>query len=219
MPSSAESSTSNALDALTSSEIFLITTLILFSLSFVLSGIIIQIISSVCTNLVERIFRPFERSGLLAPDGRNFLLPPSSSKADDTSTALLRRSMELDERCPIVAHTPKEFPTKTTTGVRMISLRNNGSPCVICLENIVLGDLKRNLPCGHEYHARCVDKWLVGVSNSCPCCCEPVLRGEHPGSYNSEQNSAPMQPILVEIPGHSDTRTSTRPQQQAFYMV
>jgi len=33
--------------------------------------------------------------------------------------------------------------------------------CVICLEPFSTGQMIRALPCYHEYHAICVDRWLT----------------------------------------------------------
>jgi hypothetical protein len=41
--------------------------------------------------------------------------------------------------------------------------------CSVCLEEFKEGDSKRRLPCLHEYHAACIDKWLEG-STKCPVC-------------------------------------------------
>ncbi|KAI8467568.1 MAG: hypothetical protein J3K34DRAFT_378736 [Monoraphidium minutum] len=41
--------------------------------------------------------------------------------------------------------------------------------CSICLECYVGGDVVKHLPCGHAYHAACVDAWLRR-SASCPLC-------------------------------------------------
>lgn len=38
--------------------------------------------------------------------------------------------------------------------------------CTICLEDFDLGERVRHLPCGHHFHARCVDQWLRRT----PCC-------------------------------------------------
>jgi hypothetical protein len=43
------------------------------------------------------------------------------------------------------------------------------SMCNICLEEFEEGDEKRRLPCLHEYHVACIDKWLEG-SRKCPVC-------------------------------------------------
>lgn len=41
--------------------------------------------------------------------------------------------------------------------------------CNICLEPVIEGDLVCCFPCIHQFHAACLDKWLV-LSSSCPVC-------------------------------------------------
>ncbi|XP_037432897.1 RING-H2 finger protein ATL74-like [Triticum dicoccoides] len=49
--------------------------------------------------------------------------------------------------------------------------------CAICLSEFVDGEKVRVLPlCGHGFHVRCVDAWLVS-HGSCPTCRRPVLEG------------------------------------------
>ncbi|KAF6990669.1 hypothetical protein CFC21_007839 [Triticum aestivum] len=49
--------------------------------------------------------------------------------------------------------------------------------CAICLGEFVDGEKVRVLPqCGHGFHVRCVDAWLVSHS-SCPTCRQPVIEG------------------------------------------
>ncbi|KAI9351393.1 hypothetical protein BDR26DRAFT_978513 [Obelidium mucronatum] len=42
--------------------------------------------------------------------------------------------------------------------------------CSICLEPYWEGDVIRILPCRHEFHIRCVDKWLMDIVETCPLC-------------------------------------------------
>ncbi|KAJ3406293.1 hypothetical protein HDU80_011558 [Chytriomyces hyalinus] len=42
--------------------------------------------------------------------------------------------------------------------------------CSICIEEFLVGDRLRCLPCNHSFHAECVDRWLVSVVNTCPLC-------------------------------------------------
>lgn len=42
--------------------------------------------------------------------------------------------------------------------------------CYVCLAEYEAGDSVRTLPCMHEFHAQCVDKWLKEVHNACPLC-------------------------------------------------
>ncbi|OAP62998.1 hypothetical protein AYL99_02225 [Fonsecaea erecta] len=42
--------------------------------------------------------------------------------------------------------------------------------CSICAQPFVKGDFLRVLPCGHRHHQRCVDRWLLDYSATCPVC-------------------------------------------------
>ena len=41
--------------------------------------------------------------------------------------------------------------------------------CLICLDDIEEGDMRKILPCMHGFHAHCCDKWLK-TNGSCPIC-------------------------------------------------
>lgn len=47
--------------------------------------------------------------------------------------------------------------------------------CAICIEDYVPKVLLKILPCGHHYHADCVDKWLR-IHDSCPLCVKPIVQ-------------------------------------------
>lgn len=46
--------------------------------------------------------------------------------------------------------------------------------CALCLEGMYCGDVVRTLPCGHEFHLPCIDRWLkvaqVRRRRCCPMC-------------------------------------------------
>nr|KAI8728504.1 RING finger protein 215-like [Biomphalaria glabrata] len=41
--------------------------------------------------------------------------------------------------------------------------------CAVCLEEFLLKQKLRILPCAHSYHTKCVDRWLVN-NRTCPLC-------------------------------------------------
>lgn len=43
--------------------------------------------------------------------------------------------------------------------------------CCVCLSRLDKGEDKRLLPCSHEFHRECVDRWLKnGCRRTCPVC-------------------------------------------------
>lgn len=62
--------------------------------------------------------------------------------------------------------------------------------CHICLVEYEEGDRVRVLPCQHEYHMSCVDKWLKEVHGVCPLCRGDV-RGVMEGAASSSSGPGP----------------------------
>ncbi|CAN6541486.1 hypothetical protein C1H46_033456 [Malus baccata] len=50
--------------------------------------------------------------------------------------------------------------------------------CCVCLSRLVEGEDMRVLPCLHEFHKVCVDKWFDACQTTCPLCRFPVGGGE-----------------------------------------
>uniref|UniRef100_A0A1A9WAL8 RING-type domain-containing protein n=1 Tax=Glossina brevipalpis TaxID=37001 RepID=A0A1A9WAL8_9MUSC len=53
---------------------------------------------------------------------------------------------------------------------------NECSACVVCLCDFTLQQVLRVLPCGHIFHAQCVDRWLE-MRRTCPICRTLCSRG------------------------------------------
>jgi len=48
------------------------------------------------------------------------------------------------------------------------------SKCAICWDQFEEGDMVRELPCHHTYHAGCIDPWIV-ASGRCPQCRKTIF--------------------------------------------
>ena len=48
-------------------------------------------------------------------------------------------------------------------------LSNNNNKCMICLSNYKLRDKISTLPCWHNFHSKCFEKWMV-QKRCCPIC-------------------------------------------------
>lgn len=71
----------------------------------------------------------------------------------ETPRALLHQVM--DRICPVKSHTPSETPPQRVPQQGLPEMAR--SPCLLCHDGIGMGALKRRLPCGHTFHARCID--------------------------------------------------------------
>uniref|UniRef100_A0A5B7A622 RING-type domain-containing protein n=1 Tax=Davidia involucrata TaxID=16924 RepID=A0A5B7A622_DAVIN len=49
-------------------------------------------------------------------------------------------------------------------------LNEEAAQCYICLVEYEEGDSMRILPCHHEFHRTCIDKWLKEIHRVCPLC-------------------------------------------------
>ncbi|CAK9171984.1 unnamed protein product [Ilex paraguariensis] len=77
------------------------------------------------------------------------------------------------------------FPLKNHKKLDAAESGPNDVPqCYICLAEYEEGDKLRVLPCHHEYHMSCVDKWLKEINGVCPLCRSNVCEG-------ASQNSIP----------------------------
>jgi hypothetical protein len=76
---------------------------------------------------------------------------------------------------------------------------DNDDVCAICLGEFVDGEKVRVLPlCGHGFHVRCVDAWLVS-HGSCPTCRRPVMEGADAKGAGGGRRPAQTDMIAVVI--------------------
>jgi len=91
-------------------------------------------------------------------------------------------AMSLDLHLPggLTRRAPKGLAREQIEKLRMHDFGDPTAPptrpqCTICLGDFDPGDKVRYLPCGHHYHAQCVDAWLVQKAE-CPMRCHVDLR-------------------------------------------
>ncbi|KAM9332083.1 E3 ubiquitin-protein ligase RNF6 isoform 1-T5 [Pholidichthys leucotaenia] len=53
-----------------------------------------------------------------------------------------------------------------------------GRACSVCINEYTQGNKLRRLPCSHEFHIHCIDRWL-SENNTCPICRQPILAVHH----------------------------------------
>lgn len=69
--------------------------------------------------------------------------------------------------------------------------------CCICLDDYVLGEKLRILPCDHAYHMKCIDPWLLKNKRVCPQCRKKVFAtGDVVPSDSEDESEDERAPLL-----------------------
>jgi hypothetical protein len=90
---------------------------------------------------------------------------PSDNLSYETLLELSERLGDVKSR-GLTADDVRQLPLYRADGG---SGRQRLTTCVICLDQVDRGQLVRALPCCHEFHAKCVDRWLT-MNCTCPVC-------------------------------------------------
>ncbi|KAJ0964449.1 hypothetical protein J5N97_029571 [Dioscorea zingiberensis] len=90
-----------------------------------------------------------------------------SSRPPVSSIGSVPAPKDVVENLPVRAYTR---PQKHTN--------EDAAQCYVCLVEYEEGDCMRILPCQHEFHQTCIDKWLKEIHRVCPLCRGDVCRSE-----------------------------------------
>ena len=66
---------------------------------------------------------------------------------------------------PMPARALSKFPKRTLAAGSGVGA---GANCEICGQQYQVGQQQRTLPCGHDFHCRCIDPWLTTQRSVCP---------------------------------------------------
>eukprot|EP00903_Cladosiphon_okamuranus_P008118 g7819.t1 len=83
--------------------------------------------------------------------------PPPSETKDDESCEETKEDQQ------------RETTTAKTTGSFSWTPTATPTECMVCLESYTAGDRVCRIPCGHAFHAECIENWLE-QNPSCPEC-------------------------------------------------
>ncbi|KAK0656896.1 hypothetical protein B0T16DRAFT_48615 [Cercophora newfieldiana] len=101
------------------------------------------------------------------------------------------------ERTSVDVHKKSVSPSVTTsksaTEIQMRKLAMQA--CAICTEDFCKGTNVRKLPCGHIFHPRCIDPWLVNFAATCPLCRIDLSVKEATSRVSKPQRTAAFSPV------------------------
>ncbi|XP_043547918.1 E3 ubiquitin-protein ligase RNF6 isoform X1 [Chiloscyllium plagiosum] len=71
--------------------------------------------------------------------------------------------------------TKEQIDNLLTRNYGNVSAENEVSKtCSVCINDYAVGNKLRRLPCAHEFHIHCIDRWL-SENSTCPICRQPIL--------------------------------------------
>lgn len=108
---------------------------------------------------------------------------------------------ESAQQTPALKKAPKaaveKLPSRNYKAVEGVTRE-----CYICLDTYEDGDHMRRLPCRHEFHSKCVDRWLLEVHRTCPCCRADVCLGSDSEEEVHEQEAG----TSTRLPSYDELR-------------
>eukprot|EP00794_Sanderia_malayensis_P005334 gene5334-6003_t len=111
------------------------------------------------------------------------VIPTSSIARNTTAPAFMPGTVELDQDEANLDWTAAENQSAEPRGLTKLEVEqlpsyiykgdtknsSENTRCVVCICDFESEEMLRILPCSHEFHCRCVDKWLKS-NPTCPIC-------------------------------------------------
>ncbi|GBN61593.1 hypothetical protein AVEN_128952-1 [Araneus ventricosus] len=113
------------------------------------------------------IFPSFSRNNIVT---ENYRKRKHSPDASDERVSSVRAGTDPDTQSASVQEpraSPEDQPASVNTPTEFT--------CPICLGTVLRLGQTKSLPCSHEFHQSCVDRWLNN-KRSCPMCRAPCHR-------------------------------------------
>lgn len=82
--------------------------------------------------------------------------------------------------------------------------------CYICLNHFEEGEDVRTLPCNHAFHSSCVDRWLLDVHHTCPCCRLDICAPANDEPRDPEDEARARQQTLGNMGNLVDMQSARR---------
>ena len=83
------------------------------------------------------------------------------------------------------------LPSRAVTASELAQAAVEAVECSICLADLAVGDTLTRLPCGHEFHGRCIRKWLwAALDATCPLCKTAVVPSLPPVSTSTSARAS-----------------------------
>ncbi|CAM9239071.1 unnamed protein product [Phaeothamnion confervicola] len=71
--------------------------------------------------------------------------------------------------------------------------------CAVCLDDYEEGDVLKVMPCGHAFHAACIDPWLRDKSGRCPMCKAEALSGRQRSAAAATNGGGGLEAIATDL--------------------